>query len=407
MASSDIRLKLADKRERSFAMASVYGVLRHYFSLSRLLLQLVKKPLKNKDNDIKSLLLAGIYQIKFMRSPAYATVSENVEAARLLKKPWACKLVNAVLRNYERTRHKLKDNSDTNNLEHPLWYIRKCQSNWPSAWFSILESNNKHPPLTIRTNNRFIERNEYSKLLASAGLSNKLTQISEQGITLTRPSDPRDLPLFQEGACSVQDEAAQLPVSLLELETASKVLDMCAAPGGKTTHILELCGPETSVTAVDSNLRRLKLLEENLGRLKLSCEVIQGDASNKTSWWNGEAFDRILIDAPCSASGVVRRHPDIKIRRKPEELFDLCNLQLKILEESWTMLSKKGILVYVTCSIFPEENDRIIEKFITNKKGACLKKITMTGGIAVNYGYQILPGMQNMDGFYFCRLQKI
>tara|TARA_Y100001935_G_scaffold230008_1_gene210053 strand:- start:6116 stop:6664 length:549 start_codon:yes stop_codon:yes gene_type:complete len=181
---------------------------------------------------------------------------------------------------------------------------------------------------------------------------------------------------------------------------------MCAAPGGKTTHILELCDPNTSVTAVDSNPKRLKLLEENLCRLKLSCKVVQGDARNKTSWWDGEAFDRILIDAPCSASGVVRRHPDIKIRRKPEELFDLCNLQLKILEESWTMLSKKGILVYVTCSIFQEENDLIIEKFLTNKKEACLKKIKMTGGIAANYGYQILPGLQNMDGFYFCRLQK-
>ena len=158
---------------------------------------------------------------------------------------------------------------------------------------------------------------------------------------------------------------------------------------------------------MDNNPRRLKLLEENLCRLKLNCKVVQGDASNKISWWNGEAFDRILIDAPCSASGVVRRHPDIKIRRKPEELFDLCNLQLKILEESWTMLSKKGILVYVTCSIFQEENDLIIEKFLTNKKEACLKKMKMTGGIAANYGYhQILPGMQNMDGFYFCRLQK-
>ena len=405
-ASSKIRSKLADKGERSFAMASVYGVLRHYFSLSKLLNQLVKKPLKNKDNDIKSLLLAGLYQIHFMRTPAYATVSENVEAARLLKKPWACKLVNAVLRNYERARHKVKDNSDTNNLEHPLWYIRKCQSNWPSAWFSILKANNQHPPLTIRTNERFMIRSDYSKLLASAGLSNKPTKISEQGITLNRPSDPRVLPLFQDGACSVQDEAAQLPVSLLELETANKVLDLCAAPGGKTTHILELCEPKTSVTAVDNNLRRLKLLEENLCRLKLSCEVVRGDASNRMSWWNGEPFDRILIDAPCSASGVVRRHPDIKIRRKPEELFDLCNLQLKILEESWTMLSKRGILVYVTCSIFPEENDLIIEKFLSNRKGVCLKKIKMSGGIMMNYGYQILPGMQNMDGFYFCRLQK-
>ncbi len=386
-------------------MASVYGVLRHYFSLSKLLGQLVKKPIKNKDNDIKSLLLAGLYQIHFMRSPAYATVSGNVDAARLLKKPWACKLVNAVLRNYDRDRHKVKDNK-TNNLEHPLWYIRKCQSNWPSAWFSILKANNEHPPLTIRTNSRFIARSEYSKLLVSAGLSNKLTQISEQGITLTRPSDPRALPLFKDGAFSVQDEAAQLPASLLELKTASKVLDMCAAPGGKTTHLLELCEPGTSVTAVDNNLRRLKLLEENLCRLKLSCEVVQGDASNRISWWNGEAFDRILIDAPCSASGVVRRHPDIKIRRRPEELIDLCNLQLKILEESWTMLSKKGILVYVTCSIFPEENDLIIEKFLTNQKGVGLKKIKMTRGISMNHGHQILPGMQNMDGFYFCRLQK-
>ncbi len=387
-------------------MASVYGVLRHYFSLNKLLNQLIKKPLKKKDNDIRSLLLAGLYQIHFMRSPVYATVSENVEAARLLKKPWACKLVNAVLRNYGRMKHSGKNKSDANNLEHPLWYIRKCQNNWPSAWFSILEANNEHPPLTIRTNNRLMTRHEYSKLLTSAGLPNKPTQISEQGITLTRPSDPRIIPLFQEGACSVQDEAAQLPVSLLELETARKVLDLCAAPGGKTTHILESCKPETSVTAVDNSQRRLKLLEENLYRLKLSCEVVLGDASNRISWWDGETFDRILIDAPCSASGVIRRHPDIKIRRKPEELLDLCNLQLKILDESWTMLSAKGILVYVTCSIFPEENELIIERFLANKKGVRQRPIKMSGGIAMNYGYQILPGMQNMDGFYFCRLQK-
>ena len=218
--------------------------------------------------------------------------------------------------------------------------------------------------------------------------------------------DPQNLPLFKVGACSVQDEAAQIPVNLLELETASSVLDLCAAPGGKTTQILELCKTGTYVTAVDNNSKRLKRLGENLSRLKLDCKVLLGDASKRESWWGGKTFDRILIDAPCSSSGVIRRHPDIKIRRKPEGLGRLCDLQLKILEESWSMLSSKGLLVYVTCSVFPDENEHVIEKFLKNKKNAFIKSIKIDVGIALNYGYQILPGTQNMDGFYFCRLQK-
>jgi 16S rRNA (cytosine967-C5)-methyltransferase len=265
-------------------------------------------------------------------------------------------------------------------------------------------ANNSHPPFTLRINTQKISRSEYLTLLQGLEINAAVTPFSPYGITLENACDPRKLPLFAEGLISVQDEAAQLSANFLQLSPNMKVLDACCAPGGKTGHMLEV-EPSILVTALDADERRLGRVRENLTRLGVTANVICGDGT-KTNWWDGELFDRILLDAPCSATGIIRRHPDIKVLRTPEELDKLGELQAKLLHNLWSLLKPGGFLIYATCSVMPKENTQIIEAFLKRHPDAKCDLMAEQWGIEQAYGRQLLPSAEGHDGFYYARLHK-
>ncbi len=358
-----------DKRSLSFALASVlekypshrqtnlikelcYGVLRWYFRLDALLKQLLPKPLKAKDHDIQMLLLIGLYQILYLRISDHAAVSETVEAARELKKVWATKLINGVLRNFLRQRETLINKIEsisTAHYAHPQWFINATQESWPNDWQNILLANNEHPPLCLRVNALKINRTDYLKKLADANIEATPSHYTSQGIILKTPMPVENIPGFLQGEVSVQDNAAQLAADLLELAPEQRILDACAAPGGKTAHILEIQPALKELIAIDQDPQRLQKIKENLDRLNLSATLIADDASQPNRWWDNHLFDRILLDAPCSATGVIRRHPDIKILRQMSDISALAQQQLDLLTALWPLLKPKGILLYLFC----------------------------------------------------------
>lgn len=385
----------------SFIQALCYGVCRSFFRLNFFLQQLLDKPLKPKDQDIYCLLLMGLYQLSEMRVPPHAAVSETVSLTKHLEKDWARGFVNGVLRNFERRFDELMLKLDKNfsaKYSHPQWMLDKIKKDWPKHWIQILEANNAHPPFSLRVNVRLGSREEY------AALPHHNIPHTTSGIILKNPVNVSELPGFSEGKVSVQDGAAQLAAGLLLLEDNQYVLDACAAPGGKTAHILETADVE--VLAIDKDPKRLISIEENLSRLKLQAKCIAEDVGNVSKWWDGRLFDRILLDAPCSASGVIRRHPDIKLLRHDKDIAKLANEQKRLLEALWPLLKPNGVLVYATCSIFSDENVAVVADFLQKTPDAFEEKIDKDWGIACQYGRQILPGMDEMDGFYFCALRK-
>lgn len=406
------------EQDRPLLQELCFGTCRHYPQLNAYVECLVDKPLRAKDSDIQALLLLGLYQLLHTRIPDHAALGETVEVTRFLKKPWATSLVNGVLREFQRDLEerdkKQRDKAKLDKLlgqnlafqtNHPAWIEATLRKNWPNQLEQIIAANNSHPPFTLRINTQKISRNEYLALLRDVEINASATQFSPYGITLEQPCDPRKLPLFSEGLVSVQDEAAQLSADLLQLSPNMTVLDACCAPGGKTGHILE-CEPSAQVTALDADERRLGRVRENLNRLGVSAKVICGDGT-KTDWWSGELFDRILLDAPCSATGIIRRHPDIKVLRTPEELDKLGELQAKLLKNLWPLLKPGGSLVYATCSVMPKENTHIVEAFLKRTKDAQCDELQESWGIAQPYGRQLLPSITGHDGFYYARLRKL
>lgn len=389
-----------------------FGTLRWYFRLQYLLSLLVSKPLKAKDADISILLLIGLYQLLYLRAPEHAVVTETVEAARVLNKPWATRLVNGVLRSFIRNKEELLsrlDESEEAVYSHPSWLINAIRTAWPTHYKEVLINNNEHPPFTLRVNKQKISRENYLAKLLSVGIEAEATTLSPHGIFLKQGHPVTNLPGFNEGEISVQDEAAQLAAELLELEPAQSVLDACAAPGGKTAHLGETEPNLAQLIAIDSDGVRLKLAKENWLRLKLPPLVtwITRDAT-QTSWWDGKDFDRILLDAPCSATGVIRRHPDIKLLRKKSDIDQLMTQQMQLLENLWSLLKPGGLLLYVTCSVLPEENSQLVGQFMANHSDAIERPIHAEWGIPTKIGRQILPtSSQGMDGFYFAKLQKL
>ncbi len=401
-----IQMQVAEK-DRPLLQELCFGTCRYQPQLSAYVECLVDKPLRAKDSDIQALLLLGLYQLLHTRIPDHAALGETVEVTRFLKKPWATNLVNGVLRKFQRDKTKL-DKLLAQNLafqtNHPAWLDGVLRKNWPDQLEQIIAANNSHPPFTLRINTKKINRNDYLALLKELEIEAIATQFSPYGITLEQACDPRKLPLFSEGLISVQDEAAQLSADLLQLSPNLRVLDACCAPGGKTGHMLEV-EPNLQVTALDADERRLGRVRENLTRLGVNANIICGDGTAK-DWWDGELFDRILLDAPCSATGIIRRHPDIKVLRTPEELDKLGELQIKLLNNLWSLLKPGGILVYATCSVMPKENTRVIEAFLKRQPQADCKQLDVEWGILQPFGRQLLPYIEGHDGFYYAVLTQ-
>ena len=400
-----------DEQEQRFAQELCYGVCRWYFLLTTQLQDYVQKPLKNKDRDIHWLLVLGMYQLSFTRVAPHAAINETVNGAVFFRKVWAKKLINGVLRSYQRSLQHMPEQQQAHvhsaqscQVSHPSWLQAAINKHWPEQAQGIYVANNQHPPFTLRVNQQRVELEEYLTQL-EAGSASK-TPYSPQGITLANAVDVTSLPGFAQGDISVQDEAAQLSASLLQLAPGQRVLDACCAPGGKTCHIGEHEPALSALVAVDIEERRLTRVRENLKRLAVQAQVICGDASEPRSWWDGNTFDRILLDAPCTATGVIRRHPDIKLLRTPEAVSELAQLQQQLLRALWPLLTQGGILVYATCSILPEENTQQIQEFLAEYPDASHDVITADWGIEQPYGRQLLPQAEGHDGFYYARLKK-
>lgn len=401
--------EISDLREQAFAQALCYGVLRHYFSLNLILDNLLDKKLKKKDGDIKALILIGLYQLDHMRTPAHAAVAATVDCCKALKKIWAKNLVNALLRRYQREHDKFSEliiGNESARYEHPEWLLKLIKKDYPENWSSIIEANNQQAPMSLRVNARHNDRATYLKQLKSASIEAEASVFNDHGITLTHPIGVESLPGFAEGHVSVQDLAAQLAIPLLHAQAGERILDACSAPGGKLAHLLENKNSLQDVVAIELEAHRFKKLQGTLERLQLEATLIQADARATDTWWDNQAFDRILIDAPCSASGVIRRHPDIKYLRTAEAVQNIILLQTEILDALWPLLKKGGKLLYITCSIIKAENDEQIAAFTDKHNDANPIPIPANWGHATAYGRQILPGENAMDGFYYAQLQK-
>lgn len=407
---SDELPKQQDKlegKDKGLLQEICYGVLRYLPELENDIRQLMDKPLTGKQRVFHFLLIVGVYQIKYMRTPDHAAVSETVAATSVLKNRHMKALVNGVLRNFVRQQNTEQQNSttlsDAITFNHPGWFIKKLQQGYPNQWQAILTANQLKPPMWLRVNQQVQTTENYQALLTNNEITIKATEPNSGAIELSRPVDVQKLPGFNEGWVSVQDAAAQQAARLLDCKAGDVVLDCCAAPGGKTCHMLETTPDITSMTAIDIEETRLERVRDNLSRLKLNAKVIAGDAANPDSWWDGQLYDRILLDAPCSGTGVIRRHPDIKWLRKSSDIDALVVLQQQILKSIWSLLKPGGTLLYATCSVLPEENSLQIAKFIEENSNAQLIAITDK---VDDIGWQLVPDDRNMDGFYYAKLIK-
>jgi 16S rRNA (cytosine967-C5)-methyltransferase len=387
-----------------------FGTCRYFYSLEFVLKQLVAKPLRSKDKDVKCLLLVGLYQLRHMSLPEYAIINETVSGVSKLKKPWSRGLINAVLRNYLRDLESVELNLKTSpaciKYDQPKWLADQIQQDWPDHWQQIFESSNQRPPMTVRVNLSRVTRSDYLQRLESVEIDAASGNLASSSIYLTTPKPVELLPGFSAGLSSIQDEASQLIPPLLQLEPHQRVLDACAAPGGKTCHILETQPLVDSLTSLDISKSRLVRVEENLQRLNLKANLKAADARDLAAWWDGKLFDRILLDAPCSATGVIRRHPDIKVLRRAENLAELNTLQLAILQKIWATLKPGGLLLYTTCSILSQENSEIVAKFIESSDNAKYEGINADWGVECPLGRQLLPSANGPDGFFFSLIRK-
>lgn len=399
--------------ERGLLQQLVYGGARNAPKYQAILQQLIAKPLRAKDNDIQALLIIGLYQLDALRIPDHAAVDTTVRATRSLRKQWAKGMVNAVMRRFLREGEALMASLDAAAAaNHPQWWFDHIHQQWPEHASRIIEANNQQPPLTLRCNALRTQRDDYLSQLQAAGIEARPGQHSPQAVTLTTPIDVAALPGFKDGLVSVQDETAQLAALALDPQPGDRVLDACAAPGGKACHLLEQEPTIERLTAGDKDEQRLNRVRDNFNRLQLDGQTLALDATTPDDTLKpNQTFNKILVDAPCSASGVLRRNPDVKLIRRDIDLQRFAEQQIRILEGLWPRLENGGDLLYITCSIFAEENDRVIARFIEACSNAEVLPLSIPGSSVCDteprtYGRQVLPDPDGGDGMFFCRLQK-
>lgn len=383
-----------------------YGTLRWYHQLVGIAALFLERPLKAKDADVNALLLIGLYQLRHTRIPDHAAVTTTVDAVDALGKPWARALINACLRSALRETGRVAQalaTSEEMRYSHPAWLIAAVRQHYPNDWQRVLDAGNERPPMVVRVNTARISRDDYNGLLNGRGLWAQPHARVETALVLREAVSVDRLPGFADGLVSVQDAAAQLAAIWLSPQPGEHVLDACAAPGGKAAHILERTPSLTELTALDADAERLERVRANLVRLRLSARLVVGDAAEPKYWWDGHPYDRILVDVPCSGTGVIRRHPDIKVRRQAEDLPKLLQTQAAILDSVWSCLASGGKLLYATCSILAEENEQQVTKFLARHPDAAMPREPFAAGAV---GRQILPGEDGMDGFYYACVHK-
>lgn len=382
-----------------FAKSLIYGTLRFYHHLNDIVTPRIHNPLEKKNLDLHCLLLLGAYQLLHSTTPTHAAINETVAVADIIDKSWAKGFINAILRGVDREREKILASE---HFSHPSWLNKKLKQDHPRHYQNILRENNKQAPMTLRVHPS-ITREDYQVQLRNIDIDSKPCPFAKQALILDEAVNVSLLPGFSEGSCYVQDASAQLAAQILKPESGERILDACCAPGGKTTHLAELCA-EAHIVAIDSDQNRLTRVEENIGRFQLeNITVKHGDAHDK-AWWDGQLFDKILLDAPCSATGVIRRHPDIKLLRKPRDITQLSEIQASILNNLWGCLKPGGVLLYATCSVLKSENEKQIVRFLVRTNDAKHEMIDLDWGMG-EVGKQQLPSRE-FDGFYYAKLTK-
>ncbi len=405
-ASAETSAKLHDPRDRALLSALLHEGARWWLRFDVALDAMLESPLRERDADIRALVVLGLVQLETMELSDYAAVAATVEATRALRKPSFAGLVNALLRRWLREREaqtaKLDRHVETRTA-HPRWLIDKLQFDWAEQVESILAANNAPAPLWLRVNRRRVTRADFAAQLHAAGIGCQMPQAAPDALILDASRDVTALPGYAQGFFSVQDGAAQQAAILLDLKAGQRVLDACAAPGGKSAHVLETA--DVKLTALDADTRRLPRLRENLARLGLTADVRTGDAAVPRDWWDGKPFDRILLDAPCSATGIIRRQPDVKLHRRVDDIPALVATQKRLLDALWPLLARGGRLVYATCSVFVDENARQIGAFAQRHADARAVAAPLTWH-AAGAGMQNLPGESGMDGFFYALVDK-
>lgn len=399
--------RLPDPRDRALLTALLNDGARWWPRFDAALDRLLDKPIRRNEPVVHALLVTGLVQLEVLELPGYAAVAATVEAVRELRRPRLAGMVNAVLRRWQREREALNaslDASPATRHAHPTWLAKAIARDWPAQADAVLAAANREPPLMLRVNRRRAERADVLRELVEAGQQAEAHPWLADGVVLPHSTDVTRLPGFAQGRFAVQDGAAQVPADLLDLHDGQCVLDACAAPGGKACHALERA--DIRLLAVEAEEKRVPRIRQNLERLGLQAAIAVADAGDTSAWWDGQPFDRVLIDAPCSATGVIRRRPDVRLHRRAADLDPLVSEQARILEACWQALAPGGRLVYVTCSLLRRENEGVVAPFVAAHDDATVVPVELPVGQAAAVGWQILPGDGDLDGMYFAVLRK-